>query len=234
VCSIGGTWQSPIAVASVNVMLNEKWSTISGANRNQPCVVTATNWRSNKRPTVHRHGRQTLTNLAAALATNGRTDFVRSTVATTGERCNSANSALSTAANLSLVIEGLPSEPNPATSEVGICFHLSAAIHLGDLPAPFCEGQNIIHVRIPQPSVKWLISSAQLDWLAETTVEAFENLGLAFPNAERWHLFYAGSAPGAVKIGQQINPTMSPPAQLYEFSKSSAPRYRPSVVLTSA
>jgi len=37
------------------------------------------------------------------------------------------------------------------------------------------------------------------------------------PEAVEWHIFYAGPAPLAVSIGQQLNPTMYPPIQLYEY-----------------
>jgi hypothetical protein len=44
------------------------------------------------------------------------------------------------------------------------------------------------------------------------------------------HLFYAGPPPGAIVIGQEINPRMNPPIALYEYSRLSTPRYR--LVLT--
>ena len=52
-----------------------------------------------------------------------------------------------------------------------------------------------------------------------------------YPRTLRWHLFYAGPAPLAIAIGQQINPTMYPSVQLYEYRHKEVPRYRPSIVL---
>jgi hypothetical protein len=52
-----------------------------------------------------------------------------------------------------------------------------------------------------------------------------------FPRARLWHLFYAGPAPVAVAVGQQINPTMYPPVQLYEYRHKENPRYRSSIRL---
>ena len=46
---------------------------------------------------------------------------------------------------------------------------------------------------------------------------AFEQARQIFPNADKWHIFYAGPAPVGVVIGQQINPTMYPRTQLYEY-----------------
>jgi hypothetical protein len=51
------------------------------------------------------------------------------------------------------------------------------------------------------------------------------------PGAVEWHLLYAGPAPVAVVIGQQLNPTMYPPTQLYEYRHNERPRYRPSIRL---
>jgi SMODS-associated and fused to various effectors sensor domain len=59
----------------------------------------------------------------------------------------------------------------------------------------------------------------------------FGSLLQQFPNASRWHLFFAGPAPGAVKVGQQLNPTMTPPTQLYEFNRTGSPRYTASILL---
>jgi hypothetical protein len=48
--------------------------------------------------------------------------------------------------------------------------------------------------------------------------ELFEDCINFRPSAQKWHLFYAGPAPGGVIVGQELNPTMTPPVQLYEFS----------------
>lgn len=127
-----------------------------------------------------------------------------------------------------------PATPDSAAREIAICFHLSAAIAISDLPEQFANGANVVHVRVEHPSVQWLKEPAQLEWLTETAAEVFEQVGGAFPKAERWHIFYAGPAPGAVIVGQQLNPTMSPQTQLYEFARASQPRYLPSIVLAPA
>jgi SMODS-associated and fused to various effectors sensor domain len=51
------------------------------------------------------------------------------------------------------------------------------------------------------------------------------------PLAAEWHLFYAGPAPLAVVVGQQLNPTMYPAIQLYEYRHKESPRYKPSIRL---
>lgn len=131
-----------------------------------------------------------------------------------------------------LAMEGIPKEPDLSAAEIAVCFHISAAISPDDLPPQFFDGNNVVHIRVSQPSVRWMVAPVQLDWIGDATGSLFEHLVSAFPKAQRWHIFYAGPAPGAVKIGQQLNPTMFPDVQLYEFSRASNPRYRPSILIT--
>jgi hypothetical protein len=70
---------------------------------------------------------------------------------------------------------------------------------------------------VPDHSTSWLKSKTQLDELARKAREMFETASASFPRSTRWHILYAGPAPGAVVIGQQLNPTMVPLVQLYEF-----------------
>ena len=130
-------------------------------------------------------------------------------------------------------VEGLATRRMSRPGEVAICFHLSSRIARTDLPMPTRSLLGVIDIATPEPSVHWLKASAQLDALGATAGEVFEKLLHRYPNASRWHLFYAGPAPGAVKVGQQLNPTMTPPTQLYEFSRSTSPRYSPSILLNS-
>jgi hypothetical protein len=51
------------------------------------------------------------------------------------------------------------------------------------------------------------------------------------PDAAEWHLFFAGPAPLAVAIGQQLNPTMYPTIQLYEYRYKESLKYKPSIRL---
>jgi hypothetical protein len=59
----------------------------------------------------------------------------------------------------------------------------------------------------------------------------FEAAMRKFPGAKKWHFFFAGPAPVGVAIGQQINPTMFPSVQLYEFRFKESPQYRASIEL---
>jgi hypothetical protein len=51
-----------------------------------------------------------------------------------------------------------------------------------------------------------------------------------FHCSPRWHILYAGPAPGGVVVGQQLNPTMIPTVRLYEFQRL---RHIPSITITA-
>jgi hypothetical protein len=88
-----------------------------------------------------------------------------------------------------------------------------------------------VDFRVPQPSTAWLQHPDQLTWAALEARRAFERAVHLAPDAAEWHLFYAGPAPLAVAIGQQLNPTMYPTIQLYEYRHKESPRYKPSIRL---
>ena len=110
-------------------------------------------------------------------------------------------------------------------------FHLSAVITdaaVAELAEPV--GRRF-DVRVEAPSTSWLRHSDQIKWAAATAREAFEQAMRDFPDCRLWRVLYAGPAPVGVAIGQQINPTMYPPVQLYEYRHKETPRYRPSILL---
>jgi hypothetical protein len=88
-----------------------------------------------------------------------------------------------------------------------------------------------VDFRVANPATTWLQHAEQVKRAALEARRAFERAMQLFPRARLWHLFYAGPAPIAVAIGQQINPTMYPPVQLYEYRHKETPRYRSSIRL---
>jgi hypothetical protein len=133
-----------------------------------------------------------------------------------------------------LTVSGLPSKRTERVGDIAICFNLSARIQHADIPIRRKSLLHTIEVSVDDPSVHWLKSADQLEALGEIATKVFASLLHHFPNAVRWQLFFAGPAPGAVKVGQQLNPTMTPPTQLYEFNRAETPRYRPSILLKPA
>jgi SMODS-associated and fused to various effectors sensor domain len=115
-----------------------------------------------------------------------------------------------------------------ASADVLFFFELTAPIEWslagskigGELAAYQCS--------VPDPSTAWLKSKTQLDELARKAREMFEQASIKYHQSGRWHIFYAGPAPGAVVVGQQLNPTMIPAVQLYEFQR---PDHIPSILI---
>jgi hypothetical protein len=116
------------------------------------------------------------------------------------------------------------------SSEVFFLFHLTAPIDASTLRVTIGGEQAAYECSVPDPSTSWLKSKTQLDELARKAREMFELASIRFPKSLRWHILYAGPAPGAVVIGQQLNPTMIPAIQLYEFQR---PNHIPSMTISA-
>jgi hypothetical protein len=129
-----------------------------------------------------------------------------------------------------IVVSGL--DGNPQRSRVAtFAFHYSAAITDDSLIEAAVPLEFRVDFRVPQPSTGWFQHPNQLNWAALDARRAFERAMQLAPDAAEWHIFYAGPAPLAVAIGQQLNPTMYPPIQLYEYRHKESPRYKPSIRL---
>ncbi len=118
------------------------------------------------------------------------------------------------------------------SAEIFFLFELSAPVDASEtLVTLEAAGKNcaIYRCSVPDLSTGWLKSKSQLDELARKAREMFEAAAIRYPTSPRWHIFYAGPAPGGIAIGQQLNPTMIPDVQLYEFQR---PRHIPSITIT--
>lgn len=122
-------------------------------------------------------------------------------------------------------------EESPSDSaDVFFLFELTAPIDPSAVRLRIGGKQAIYQCSVPIPSTAWLKSKAQLDELARKAREMFELAAIRYPKSGRWHLFYAGPAPGGVVVGQQLNPTMIPVVQLYEYQR---PIHIPSIMINS-
>lgn len=131
-----------------------------------------------------------------------------------------------------LTVSGLPDQIIRSQDEIAIAFDLSAAITDDVIQEANSQFLGKVHVAIPSPNTGWLQHQDQLKELAKITRWVFEKCVQNYPNVTKWHIFYAGPAPGAVMVGQQINPTMCPPVQLYEYQHKRTPAYLPSIILS--
>ncbi len=128
-------------------------------------------------------------------------------------------------------VQGMPSSVQAQNGEVAICFDLSASVTATSVQETGVAFVGQIHVAVPTPGSDWLIHPEQLKQLARKARNVFEECLSAYPHASKWHVFFAGPAPAAVTVGQQLNPTMCPPIQLYEFRRDRVPAYKPSIQL---
>lgn len=124
-------------------------------------------------------------------------------------------------------------EGDPDCRSLRFLFHYSAAITDSAIASLSSGLERRIDFRVTNPSTAWLQHPDQVKWAAFEARQAFERAVHLFPQADTWHIFFAGPAPIAVAIGQQINPTMCPRVQLYEYRHRENPPYRASIQLGS-
>jgi hypothetical protein len=129
-----------------------------------------------------------------------------------------------------IVVSGLDGDASQESAATFV-FHYSAVITDETLIEANAPLGFRVDFRITEPNTGWLLHPDQLSWAAQVARRAFERAMQLLPNAKTWHIFYAGPAPLAVAIGQQLNPTMYPRTQLYEYRHKEIPRYRQSIVL---
>jgi hypothetical protein len=128
-------------------------------------------------------------------------------------------------------ITGLPENPISSRGSLCIAFSISRQVTNSDINAICKNKMGIVEIKISRPSRYWLKNEQQMTDAYRQIGELFEECLHLFSNASKWHLFPAVPAPIAVAIGQQINPTMFPQIQLYEFDSNKTPSYRKSIVL---
>lgn len=130
-----------------------------------------------------------------------------------------------TDADLDIQVKGAPVKILKKTGDAVIRVSLSATISPEDTRA-VVPGVLEIDLSVKLPDVMWLRSPAQLAPLGTTFRGVLRGIRDHMPDCDRIHLFYAGPTGGAVIIGQQINPRMNPPVEVYEYSRQWTPRYR--------
>lgn len=130
-------------------------------------------------------------------------------------------------------VEGLTRSSIAKKGDVAICFGISASVTAHQIRELKRHFIGRITVTVSSPSTAWLRSERQLSDLARVGRDTFERCAQLFPRASRWHLFCAVPAPVAVSLGQQLNPTMCPAVQLYEFNRARRLNYTASVVLNT-
>jgi hypothetical protein len=129
-----------------------------------------------------------------------------------------------------IVVSGLDEE-DESCQAVAFLFHYSAIITDVAIMGLGVPLDRRVDFRVQRPSTAWLQHPEQIKWAAFEARQAFEQAVQLFPHAKIWHLFYAGPSPVGVAIGQQINPTMCPIVQLYEYRHKANPPYQATIRL---
>ena len=133
--------------------------------------------------------------------------------------------------DLDIHVSGLPDKPVPEECEVLIRISLSARVwqHETDEVVPGLPVQ--VDISVDAPSLLWIRTVEQLDRLGRVFRGVLAEIRANVPYCRHIHLFYAGPAPGALIVGQQINPRMNPPVYTYEYSRQRSPRYELALTL---
>ena len=124
----------------------------------------------------------------------------------------------------------IPIKAESLEAQVCFVFALSANVDIEAVSATIVGEKTIYVLGVEHPTTSWLQERGQLAELGLKTRETFERAAERHPKSTLWHIYYAGPAPGAIVVGQQMNPTMVPPVQLYEFLR---PDHTASILIQS-
>jgi len=134
-------------------------------------------------------------------------------------------------ADCNIQVSGLPKQVIEDEAEVLIRVSLSATIAKRDTDDVVLNASVEIDIFVDDTDVMWLKSPNQLIRLGQVFRQVLTVIRNKVPECPRIHLFYAGPTGGCVVIGQQINPRMNPPVEVYEYSQQRIPRYQRALTL---
>lgn len=124
-----------------------------------------------------------------------------------------------------------PKTSSRKRGQLVICVEISGLISNDQIEGVGSDLLGIVRIKVLRPSTDWLQKSDQIDSFGREVHNLFEDIIRRFPSASQWHLLVAAPAPIGVRIGQAMNPSVTPPVQLYEFQRGAIPPYSKSVVL---
>lgn len=134
--------------------------------------------------------------------------------------------------DINIQTSGLPEAALDDEVEISIAISLSAKISQTDISVAAPNSSLTVHIFVDDPDVLWLQAPEQIRNLGQVFRRALATVRSRVPNCRKIHLFYAGPTGGGIVIGQQINPRMNAPVDLYEFSYQANPRYSYALTLT--
>jgi len=125
-----------------------------------------------------------------------------------------------------ITTHGLPDARILEKCEGVIRISLSALIHPEETEEVVPKASFSVDLQVRTPSTTWLVAPSQVEAVRRGFRDVLGQIRGLVPQCERLHLFYAGPPPGAIVVGQEINPRMNPQIVLYEYARSAIPRYR--------
>ena len=136
------------------------------------------------------------------------------------------------AEELALDLRSTVTGRHDAATDVALCVSLSAPVLPAQLEGAVEPDIPLFEIAARNPGRFWLRSPDQLRDLGNKFLATLDEICSKVPNHRRIHLFYAGPSAGAVIIGQRINPRMTRPVELYQYSTQTLPQYQHALTLT--
>jgi len=124
-------------------------------------------------------------------------------------------------------VTGVPAETIREPIEVVLRLSLSHEVLRHETLDAVGDGRRVLEIdlTVPKPSVLWLQRQEQLRALDHQFREIMQAIDRLVPACPLLHLFYAGPVPGAIRLGQAINPRTAPPIALYQYDRRQTPRH---------
>lgn len=132
---------------------------------------------------------------------------------------------------LALDLRSTVTGKHDAATDVALCVSLSAPVLPAQLERVVEPDIPLFEITARKPGRFWLRSPEQLRELGRKFLVTLDEICAKVPNYQRIHLFYAGPSAGAVIIGRSINPRMTRPVELYQYSTQTSPQYQHALTL---
>ena len=128
--------------------------------------------------------------------------------------------------DLNIHVKGIPTNITNEAKDIILRVSLSATVQPFETNEIIPDEPIQIDMYIDNPDRMWLRSPKQIEKVGSEFRNILKLIQSNVPKAQKIHLFYAGPAPCALIMGQQINPRMNPEVILYEYSRQGNPRYQ--------
>lgn len=123
-------------------------------------------------------------------------------------------------------VSGIPDNTVDAECEVIIRVSISDRVEQYETDEVVASSPVQVDISVDEPSLTWVQSENQVIEFAEIFRNVLAKVRKKVKHCNCIHLFMAVPAPIALIAGQQINPRMNPPINLYEYSRNTKPRYQ--------